>query len=142
MTQKGFTLIELVVTLVILTILGAIAVPLFVYLQGEAKQSNEEAVAGAVRTGIMNFFLDLNHGNRTNYPCQLDTILISPGLPVACTENTKCFQNVLANGGVTSEWEKISGDFSCLASTYKSSATSTNIWTYTPFNGEFKRTTP
>lgn len=47
-TQKGFTLIELVVVIVILGILAATAVPKFIDLSGEASQAAVEGVAGAL----------------------------------------------------------------------------------------------
>ena len=48
MKQKGFTLIELVVVIVILGILAATALPKFVDLSGEAEQAAAEGVAGAI----------------------------------------------------------------------------------------------
>lgn len=46
--QKGFTLIELVVVIVILGILSAVALPRFINLSGEAAQSATQGVAGAI----------------------------------------------------------------------------------------------
>ena len=49
--QKGFTLIELVVVIVILGILAATALPKFIDLTGEAGTAASEGVAGAISSG-------------------------------------------------------------------------------------------
>ena len=46
--QKGFTLIELVVVMVILGILGAVALPRFTDLGGDARASVMQGVAGSL----------------------------------------------------------------------------------------------
>ncbi len=50
--NKGFTLIELVIVIVILGILAAVAIPKFTDLTDEAKISSEQGTVGAVRSGI------------------------------------------------------------------------------------------
>ncbi len=48
--QKGFTLIEMIVVIVILGILSAVAVPKFVDMQDEAKEAALEGARGAVKS--------------------------------------------------------------------------------------------
>lgn len=122
--KNGFTLIELVMVIVILAILGAVAIPQFVNLSGEASLANEAGVAGGVRAGILTFMLDPARGQRQYYPDILDLIDTSAG-PVTCSATAPCFTVVLPNG-VTDRWIKLS------RWTYRSPANSTNVWTYTP----------
>lgn len=51
-SNKGFTLIELVVVIVILGILAVTAVPRFVDLSDQANQAAVEGVAGAIASGM------------------------------------------------------------------------------------------
>lgn len=51
-TNKGFTLIELVVVIVILGILAVTAVPRFINLSDQANQAAVEGVAGAIASGM------------------------------------------------------------------------------------------
>ena len=50
--NKGFTLIELVIVIVILSILTAIAIPKFMDLRYEAKVANLETIGGAMESGL------------------------------------------------------------------------------------------
>ena len=50
--NKGFTLIELIMVIVILGILAAVAVPKFFSLTGEAHTKNKAAVIGNIRAGL------------------------------------------------------------------------------------------
>ena len=54
--QKGFTLIELVVIIVILGILAAVAIPKYQNLTTEAKESSTRAALGGLRSGITIYY--------------------------------------------------------------------------------------
>lgn len=128
--EKGFTLIELIMVMVILAVLGSVALPQYVDLRAEARLAAEQGVAGGVRAGIVTFFVDPARGNRTSYPTTLDSVANN----TACAQATPCYGTVLQQGGITNDWTKLT------ATTYRSSVNGTNVWTYTPGTGAFNKT--
>lgn len=120
LTKKGFTLIELIMIIVILGILAAIAIPRYYDLQSDAKNAAEKGIVGGVRAGIMTYYAQ----NKT-YPTALDSSNIG-----ACNATNACFTNVLAQGGVTADWQK--------NNTNAYAGPTGQLYNYTNSNGEFK----
>lgn len=118
--KKGFTLIELIMIIVILGILAAVAVPKYFDLQASAQTAAEKGVVGGVRAGILTYF-----AQNKAYPATLDSASTA-----ACSTSNVCFDNVLQQGGITSDWTKVS------ASSYTGPASTT--YTYTAGTGDFK----
>ncbi len=67
--EKGFTLIELIMVIVILGILAAVVVPKFFDFTGKAHTANEEAVIGNIKAALNLYAADqlVTNGQR-KYP--------------------------------------------------------------------------
>ena len=67
--NKGFTLIELIMVIVILGILAAVVVPKFANLQQSANEETEDAVIGNIKAGLMIYMTNkLAKKGKRDYP--------------------------------------------------------------------------
>lgn len=105
-SQRGFTLIELVVVIVILGVLAAFAVPRFMGLETQARIASVNSLAGTLRSAAsMAHSVYMARGNPAN-PVVIDgqSINFTNGYPDAAT-----IGNLLAQGTTTAN--KLAGAF-------------------------------
>ena len=79
--QKGFTLIELVLVIVVLGILAAVAVPRFITLTTAARTASVNGMAGAVRSAVS---LASNASLRRLFSARNDVTTTATGVVTAC----------------------------------------------------------
>jgi prepilin-type N-terminal cleavage/methylation domain-containing protein len=95
--KKGFTLIELIMVIVILSLLAVVAIPRYYDIQSDAQQAAEKGVVGGVRAGI-----HTQYANNQTWPSSLDSAAASS----SANATNPFFDNVLSQGGITSDWSK------------------------------------
>lgn len=122
--QRGFTLLEIVLVIILMGILVAVAVPRFFNTANTGRQEAEETIVALVRAGIDSHYnRAVTRGTTPLYPASLDGA--SDG---AASPSNPFFTNVLTQP-VTDNWTK-SGN------TYTGPAG--NVYTYNSGTGTFQ----
>jgi MSHA pilin protein MshA len=108
-TQRGFTLIELVVVIVILGILSAFAVPRFMGLEAQAREASVRALEGSLRSASSlahSVSIASGAAHNANITVEGDPIAMNFGYPTAdaiaaTLQDTSGFTATVASGVTT-----------------------------------------
>lgn len=91
MNKRGFTLIELVLTITVLGLLAVAVLPYVRDISANARRSSRDGISGALRSSINMSYSNSLATGAGKYPATLDPV--APGS--ACNSATPCFGAVL-----------------------------------------------
>lgn len=100
--QKGFTLIELIMVIVILGFLSVTAFSLFVNYGPQSADASLDGTLASIRTGFVSWYIDPTKGNVTNWPSATD-VDTSAAAQDPCST---CFDGVLEPDLSSPKWKQ------------------------------------
>jgi prepilin-type N-terminal cleavage/methylation domain-containing protein len=135
-TQKGFTLIELVLVITILGILAVAALPSFIDVSTRAEQASRDGVVGSVRAGIALYRANdlVQNGAPGRYPTAavIGTAAdLDDAADGTASSSNLFFSNVLQQGVAADGWSKAGNVYTF------DDGTTTYAYTYVPATGAF-----
>jgi prepilin-type N-terminal cleavage/methylation domain-containing protein len=127
--QKGFTLIELIIVMVILGIMAAVAVPKYLDSIANAEESAENAVLSAIRAGLKQAANDslYTHG-RSSWPTNPFDVLSDTPAGYSSTDNGT--ENMPQLDGVADSDDEWTFDYQNSRITHQRADNSRYYWVY------------
>lgn len=108
MKNKGFTLLELITTLVILAIIAVIALPKFINYKSDASQSLIQGVGGAIKTGLdlANARIQIDNAD-SSIDYLGNTIQLTAGQPTASAGTLRALLDIEVSTSWTRLWKTV-----------------------------------